>query len=42
VNGRDLGGQLVSEGLVIADERYGREYRDEEAAARRAGRGIWR
>lgn len=42
VNGRDLGGRLVAEGLVIADPTYGREYRDEEAAARRDGRGIWR
>lgn len=42
VNGRDLGGQLVAEGMVIADLTYGRDYRDEEAGARRARRGIWR
>jgi len=41
VNGRDLGAALVSEGMVIADPTYGREYRDAEAEARRARRGIW-
>lgn len=37
VNGEDIGGAIVSAGLAIATDAYGRE----EAAARAAGRGIW-
>lgn len=38
-NGRDLGITLGNEGMLIADPAYGRDYRDEEATARRAQRG---
>lgn len=42
VNGRDLGRILVSEGLAISETNYADPYRDEENAARRARRGVWR
>ena len=41
-NGRDIGAEVVRAGLAIADPRYGAAYRDEEAEARRARRGVWR
>lgn len=40
--GRDLGGQLVREGLAISETNYGDPYRSEEDAARRERLGIWR
>lgn len=42
VAGRDLGGQLVREGLAISETNYGDPYRREEDAARRERKGIWR
>jgi endonuclease YncB( thermonuclease family) len=42
VNGQDLGGQLVREGLAISETNYGDPYRREEDAARRERKGIWR
>lgn len=42
VGGRDLGSVLVREGLAVADARYGADYRDDEALARRERRGVWR
>lgn len=42
VNGRDLGGILVSEGLAINDTDYRPSYAREERQARREGRGVWR
>jgi endonuclease YncB( thermonuclease family) len=42
VNGRDLGGILVSEGLAINDTDYRPSYASEEQEARREGRGVWR
>lgn len=42
VDGRDLGGQLVREGLAVSDPAYGDQYRSEEDAARRERLGIWR
>lgn len=41
-DGRDLGGQLVREGLAISETNYGDPYRREEDAARRERLGIWR
>lgn len=41
VNGRDLGGLLVREGLAVSETNYGDPYRSEEEAARRERRGIW-
>ncbi|QBX38631.1 hypothetical protein E4M02_10950 [Brevundimonas sp. S30B] len=41
-SGRDIGGTLITEGLAIADPRYGARYRRLEAEARRQGRGLWR
>lgn len=41
VNGRDLGGVLVREGLAISETNYGDPYRREERQAREQGRGIW-
>lgn len=42
VNGRDLGGVLVREGLAISMPEYGDLYADEQRAARRDRRGVWR
>ena len=42
VNGQDLGGMLVREGLAISETNYGDPYRREEDAARRERKGIWR
>lgn len=39
--GRDLGRWMVASGWAVAETRYGRAYVADEAAARRAGRGIW-
>jgi len=42
VDGRDLGAALVEAGLAWDYPRYSRgAYRDAEAAARGAGRGVW-
>lgn len=41
VNGRDLGGILVREGLAISETNFGDPYRREEGEARQQGRGIW-
>ena len=40
-NGRDLGPQLIREGLAWAFVRYTTTFVDQEAAARRARIGIW-
>jgi endonuclease YncB( thermonuclease family) len=42
VAGRDLGSQLVREGLAISETNYGDPYRREEDAARREKKGIWK
>lgn len=42
VRGRDLGAQLVREGLAISETSFGDPYRREENAARRERRGVWR
>lgn len=42
VAGRDLGAQLVREGLAISETNFGDPYRRQEDAARRERRGIWR
>lgn len=42
VNGRDLGAELVREGLAISETNFGNPYRRQEDAARRERRGIWR
>ena len=42
VRGRDLGAQLVREGLAISETNFGDPYRREENAARRERRGVWR
>lgn len=42
VNGRDLGGILVREGLAISEPNYGDPYRAEEQEAQRDQRGVWR
>jgi endonuclease YncB( thermonuclease family) len=42
VDGRDLGGMLVREGLAISETNYGDPYRSEEDAARRERKGIWK
>ena len=42
VNGRDLGGVLVREGLAVSERAYGDQYRTEENAARRDRLGVWR
>lgn len=42
VNGRDLGGTLVREGLAISETNFGDPYRREERQARAERRGIWR
>ncbi|RMD82305.1 MAG: thermonuclease family protein [Candidatus Dadabacteria bacterium] len=39
--GRDLGREQVRAGWAIAYRRYSRRYEQDEAAARRAGKGIW-
>jgi endonuclease YncB( thermonuclease family) len=41
VNGVDLGGELVREGLALAYRRYGLEYVGLEDEARVAHRGMW-
>jgi endonuclease YncB( thermonuclease family) len=41
VGDRDLGAQLVSEGMVIADPTFGASYMDEQALAQRYRLGIW-
>lgn len=38
----DLSAWLVSQGWALADRRQSLDYVDEEAAARAAGRGLWR
>lgn len=40
--GTDLNGALVAAGWALAYRRYSTRYVDEEAAARDAGRGLWR
>lgn len=42
IRGRDLGAQLVREGLAISETNYSDRYRREENAARRERRGVWR
>lgn len=43
VRGIDLGGWLVSEGWALDYELYSKgAYRDDQASAKAAGRGIWR
>lgn len=42
VNGRDLGGTLVREGLAISETNFGDRYRSEERQARAERRGMWR
>ncbi|WP_017927103.1 thermonuclease family protein [Limimaricola hongkongensis] len=42
VDGADIGAALVSNGLALAYVEYSRDYAETEAAARAAGRGIWR
>lgn len=42
VQGRDLGGLLVREGLAINEANYGNSYAAEERAARLERKGIWR
>ncbi|GLK49516.1 hypothetical protein GCM10017620_24890 [Brevundimonas intermedia] len=42
VDGRDLGGLLVREGLAISETNYGDPYRREETEARSARRGLWK
>jgi len=41
VGGESLNGWLVAEGWALAYRRYSRLYVDEEAAARRAHKGVW-
>jgi len=42
VGGADLGAWMVSEGLAFEYRRYSKgRYRDEEAAAKKAKRGLW-
>ena len=42
VDGTDIGEALVSAGLALAYIEYSEDYAETEAAARAAGRGIWR
>ncbi len=42
VGGPDLGRWLVSEGWALVDRRRSSDYIAEEAAARAAGKGLWR
>ena len=42
VAGRDLNRAMVAEGWALAYTRYSRDYEGDEAAARRARRGLWR
>lgn len=39
--GEDLAAWLVGQGMAVAYPRYGKQYVPAEAAARRAGRGVW-
>jgi len=41
VDGRDLAGLLVREGLAISETNYGDPYQREENEARREREGIW-
>jgi endonuclease YncB( thermonuclease family) len=41
VDGRDLNRAMVAEGWAVAYTRYARDYEGDEAAARRARRGLW-
>ncbi len=41
VGGRDLNRAMVAAGWAVAYTRYSRDYAGEEAAARRARRGVW-
>ena len=41
VAGRDLNRAMVAEGWALAYTRYSRDYEGDEAAARRARRGVW-
>ena len=40
--GEDLNAWMVERGFALAYRRYSRDYVDEEAAAKRAARGLWR
>lgn len=42
VGGRDMGRAMVAEGWAVAYTRYSRDYVEDEAAARRERRGLWR
>ena len=39
--GHDINSEMVRSGWAIAYRRHGTDYGDAEAAARKAGRGIW-
>jgi endonuclease YncB( thermonuclease family) len=41
-HGRDIGGQLVKEGLAISEVQFGDRYRAQEDAARARRLGAWR
>ncbi|HTU09715.1 MAG TPA: thermonuclease family protein [Allosphingosinicella sp.] len=41
IGGRDLNKAMVAEGWAVAYTRYARDYEGDEAAARRARRGVW-
>jgi hypothetical protein len=41
VDGKDLNGWLVSEGLALAFTKYSREYINQEQAARDKQKGLW-
>ena len=41
VSGKDLGAELVSQGLAVAYRAYGRDYIEAENIARKAGIGMW-
>ena len=42
VGSYDLNAMMVREGWALAYRRYSTDYVDEEAAARDAGKGVWR
>lgn len=37
----DLGEMMVGEGWALAYRRYSQDYTDEEASARKSGKGLW-